>query len=116
MNIFLISRSAHKLQKVAHEIHSAHAVETKCYPLDLTELSQPQIYDKLHHELSNIDVGVLVNNVGVMYDTLQWFLTVPRERLTQIVQLNISATLLLTHMVLPQMVRKLDPGGFFRLS
>ena len=74
--MFLISRSAEKLHKVAEEIESKYPeVTTKCYPLDLTKLSQPEVYEALRGELTKLDVGVLVNNVGMMYDTLQYFLT-----------------------------------------
>jgi len=116
MNVLLISRSTEKLEKVAKEIEELYSVETRCHAVDLSDLSRnPETYATLQHLLNGLDVGVLVNNVGTMYDTLQYFLTVPARKLTQIVDLNITATVLLTHTVLPQMCTR-NNGAIINIS
>lgn len=116
MNIFLISRNIDKLKKVADEIESKFNVETRCYPIDLNAISSnTDKYDELENELSAINVGILINNVGIMYDKLQYFLTVSKERHLQIVDLNISATVLLTYMLLPGMVAR-KKGAIINVS
>jgi len=107
MNIFLISRTESKLEKVAEEIQNLYPdVKVSYLALDMSELMQDSVYNKLENALSGLDIGVLVNNVGVMYERLQNFLTVPKERLIEIVDVNITATVLMTYMVLPSLVEK----------
>ena len=106
MNVFLISRNMEKLQKVAEEIELLFKVKTKCYSMDLANLSKDEDYQLLKIELESLDVGILVNNVGKMYDKLQYFLTVPCKMQSQIIDLNINAMLLMTYIVLPQMVAR----------
>lgn len=104
MNLFLISRSAEKLQKVADCVKKQYGVQAICFPMDLCHLSETESYEKMEDALKQLDVGVLVNNVGQMYDKLRYFLTVSKTSLDEIVQLNLTATLLMTKIVLPQMV------------
>ena len=83
MNIVLISRTPHKLQDVASELRNifillsltiAHLyyfsekkykVETKIIDVDFTNST---IYDRIKSEISNLEIGVLINNVGMSYD------------------------------------------------
>lgn len=107
MNIFLISRNLAKLEKVATEIEDLHGVQTVCWPLDMSQLGcNPEAYTLLEEQLKTLDVGVLVNNVGLMFDRLQFFLTVPREIHTRIVDINMSALVSMTYMVLPSMLQR----------
>ena len=115
MNVFLISRSEVKLQNVAQEIEELYCVKTKCYPMDCSTLSNPASFAKLKNEIDALDVGLLVNNVGIMYEKLQYFLTVPKQLLTKIIDLNIHATVLMTNLVLPQMVSRKN-GAIINLS
>lgn len=116
MNLFLISRNSTKLLKVAHDINQLYPrVDVKCYPLDCATLTDVTVYDKLQNELEVLDVGVLVNNVGIMYEKLQYFLTVETQRLKSIVDLNIHATILMTKMLLPQMVTR-QKGAIINLG
>jgi len=97
-----------KLQSVAEEIRLKHGsdIETVCYPLDMNQLSDDAVYEALNVRLSKLEVGVLVNNVGIMFERLQHFLTVPKPIQSGIVDLNMKAPVLMTYMVLPQMVKR----------
>jgi len=112
MNIMLMSRSHAKLEKVAVEIESMYDVQTKIFPVDF---NNHDCYERVESALSDLDIGVLVNNVGIMYDRLQYFLTVSSERLKQIVNLNIMTTVMMTRMILPQMVNR-KRGAIINLS
>ncbi|XP_066912304.1 inactive hydroxysteroid dehydrogenase-like protein 1 [Clytia hemisphaerica] len=106
MNVFLISRNVVKLQNVQQEIFRLYGnkVKTICYPLDMTKLSDSSVYDALKSKLDELDVGILVNNVGLFFKRMQFFLTVPRETHDGIINLNMSALTTMTHMVLPGMI------------
>lgn len=106
MNVFLVSRNIEKLQKVEDEIRSLYKVDVKCFAMDLCLLSNQEEYERLGNEIDKLDVGLLVNNVGIFYDRLQYFLTVPKETQLKIIDLNISATILMTYLVLPYMVQR----------
>lgn len=112
MNVVLISRSYSKLEKVAAEIMNKYKVKTKLITADLNLLES---YDQIEAELKDLEVGVLVNNVGIMYDRLQYFLTVESERLKQIINLNIMSTVLMTRLLLPNMVQR-EKGAIINVS
>ena len=71
MNVVLISRSSDKLAAVAEEISSATKVQTKCITADFS--GGVEIYSGIEKELEGIDVGVLVNNVGMSYEYPEYF-------------------------------------------
>ena len=60
-NIVLISRSEEKLQVVSKQIEEKFNVKTKVIVYDFSEVGG---YDKIIEELEDLDIGILVNNVG----------------------------------------------------
>lgn len=99
MNVILISRSESKLEAVAKEISEVCSVEVRTIAHDFTEGS----FEKVEEELKGVDVGVLVNNVGLSYDHPSYFLEVDDARMNDIRALNIGATLQMTKLVLEGM-------------
>ena len=71
--MLLLSRSEHKLKSVQEEIVAKYpSVAVDYATVDFSKLT-PAVLDKLRAKLSGLDVGVLVNNVGVSYEFCQWF-------------------------------------------
>ncbi|VDM83938.1 unnamed protein product [Strongylus vulgaris] len=70
-NIFLVSRTQSKLDEVQKEIREKYS---KVFPLDkLTHLSalqatRSEAYKPLREALNGVEVGVLINNVGMSYE------------------------------------------------
>lgn len=60
-------------------------------------------YDNLRNQLSELDVGILVNNVGRMYDFPNDFDQIPEESLWDIININIGAVTMMSRIVIPQM-------------
>ncbi|XP_072045240.1 inactive hydroxysteroid dehydrogenase-like protein 1 [Amphiura filiformis] len=101
VNIVLISRSTEKLRRVAKELESNFHVKTHIIKADFSQ--GQEIYPKISDQLTGLEVGILVNNVGAM-DYPEYFLNMATEQLWQLININIGAATLMTKIVLPQMV------------
>jgi len=104
MNIVLISRTPFKLQNVAAEINSAYGgIETKIIDVDFTKAD---IYDRIKNELKDLDIGVLVNNVGMSYDHPEYFTQVEDDLCERLINCNIHSVSQMTRIVLPGMAER----------
>ncbi|KAM0746774.1 NAD(P)-binding protein [Meredithblackwellia eburnea MCA 4105] len=105
-NIFLASRTASKLDEIASEIRAKYPqAETRVHAIDFSSATQED-YKKFGEELSKVEVGVLVNNVGKSYDEPTFFHELSEKDLKDIVEINVNATLLTTSLVLPGMISR----------
>jgi len=102
--IFLISRSPEKLGATAAAIEQEYSVETQTLAIDFSK--DASIYDVIEKELSNLDIGILVNNVGIGYDFPDFFLDIDQDRMDKLIALNIVSVNQMTRIVLPGMVER----------
>ncbi|XP_012862068.1 very-long-chain 3-oxoacyl-CoA reductase-like [Echinops telfairi] len=68
LNIVLISRNMDKLKKEAKEIERLHGTDTRVIQADFT--GGLEIYGAIEEGLKGLEIGVLVNNVGMNYSPL----------------------------------------------
>lgn len=70
-NIILVSRTQSKLDKVAQEIVDNHKVEVKTMACDFSKCHQPGFFEKIYDEFKEVDISIIVNNVGI--DSIERF-------------------------------------------
>jgi len=115
LNIILVSRTPFKLQNVAADIESKYkGIKTKIIDVDFS--SDPATYiPRVEEALRGLDVGVLVNNVGMSYDHPEPFLNVTPEMVNKLIRCNIIGMDEMTRLILPQMVER-KKGAVINLS
>jgi len=60
----------------------------------IADFSQTDIYDGISSQLSGMEIGVLVNNVGVAYDMPDFFLNVPEDKLWKLINVNMTSAVM----------------------
>eukprot|EP00099_Drosophila_melanogaster_P007847 NP_001260523.1 uncharacterized protein Dmel_CG13284, isoform D [Drosophila melanogaster] len=102
INLVLISRTKEKLIAVTNEIESQYKVKTKWIAADFAK--GREVYDQIEKELAGIDVGILVNNVGMMYEHPESLDLVSEDLLWNLLTVNMGSVTMLTRKILPQMI------------
>jgi len=115
-NVYLLSRTQSKLDDVCAEIKSKHSVEAKALAVDFCSIKDAD-WKKIGSEIQHLDVGLLVNNVGINYPYPSRFADpeATNELDQQIIDVNISVMNRMTKMVLPGMIEK-RRGAIVNLS
>ncbi|XP_069819579.1 17-beta-hydroxysteroid dehydrogenase type 3 [Dendropsophus ebraccatus] len=103
MNIVMISRTLEKLQKVALEIELTTGRNVKIIQADFTK---NKIYEHIEENLKGLEIGVLVNNVGMLHSPDPCsFLAVP-DNDENLINCNVVSVIKMTRLVLKQMAQR----------
>ncbi|XP_068595177.1 very-long-chain 3-oxoacyl-CoA reductase-A [Brachionichthys hirsutus] len=110
----LISRTQLKLNRVAKSIEEQFRVPTKTIAVDFGKID---IYSKIEEELDGLEIGVLVNNVGVSYAYPEYYLQIPdlENFITNMINVNMTSLCQMTRLVLPRMVER-SKGAILNIS
>ncbi|KAJ9474597.1 Very-long-chain 3-oxoacyl-CoA reductase [Pseudozyma hubeiensis] len=105
-NILLVSRSPEKLGSVAAEIEAATpGVRTKTQAIDFA-LGDERQYESLQHTVKDLNIGVLVNNVGKSHNMPVTFAETTEEEMEDIIEINVVSVLRVSRMIIPGMVER----------
>ena len=106
MSVMLIARSAEKLAAVKAELSAKYPkVQVKTEVVDFGSFGRKDTA-RMTEALSSIEVGVLVNNVGISYPFPQWFNELSEDEVQSIMTINIDSVVWMTRAVLPQMLQR----------
>ena len=105
-NVLLVSRTASKLDALAAELASGKgAVKTKTLAMDFSRNDDAD-YARLTELTRDLDVAVLINNVGQSHAMPVPFLQTSRNEMEDIISINCLATLRVTQTIAPGMVTR----------
>ncbi|XP_070551323.1 very-long-chain 3-oxoacyl-CoA reductase-like [Ptychodera flava] len=114
LNVVLLSRSQEKLERVAKEIEGNYNVQTKVIVVNFAD--GPGVYYNIAKEMVDLEIGVLVNNVG-MGSAFGYFADTPEldKYIDNIININILAATHMTAIVLPEMTKR-KKGAIINIS
>ena len=102
MKLAIAARSADALEHVKAELGS-YGVAVQCIPIDISDRQAlPALVDQVIDELGSIDV--LVNNAGL--DQCAVYSEFSPDDIAQVIDVNLTAPILLTRLVLPHMLAR----------
>jgi len=102
-HLILTARRRDRLLALAAQLRAAHGVSLEVFEADLARPDAPEALFRFARE-KDIAVEVLVNNAG--FGAYGPFHEVPAARQLEMVQVNISAVVHLTHLFLPAMLQR----------
>jgi len=102
-NLILVARRRDRLNDLAGELRATHKIEVEVCVADLSQRSGPQeVFDFTSHK--ELDIELLINNAG--FGVYGEFAKAELSRQLEMIQVNISAVVHLTHLYLPQMIAR----------
>lgn len=103
MDLVLVARSADRLKALKKELEKKHRINVTIFALDLSlEKSAKTILSGLMKK--KIAIDILINNAG--FGEFGTFVKMDAARVQSMIDLNIRSLTMLTHTLLPMMVRR----------
>lgn len=107
LNLILISRTKERLDDVSNEIRKMNAtIQIKTIPIDFSQDSK--IYSTIIDQIKGLQIGVLINNVGMSYHYPEYFDQIENneEFIEKMIRLNVISVANLTEIILPEMIER----------
>ncbi|NXP18233.1 HSDL1 protein, partial [Scytalopus superciliaris] len=104
VNVILVSRNKEKLEAVSRSIAETYQVETDFIVADFSKGCEP--YPAIREALKDREIGILVNNVGMFHAYPDYFANLSEDIVWDMIHVNIASANMMTHIVLPGMVKK----------
>ncbi|KAK7369285.1 hypothetical protein VNO80_11321 [Phaseolus coccineus] len=107
LNLILVSRTLQKLEAVAREIKAKHPnARVKVVEIDFACGDLSEGLRRVEEASEGLDVGVLVNNVGMTYPHAMFFDEVEESVWRKIIRVNVDGTTKVTKCVLRGMLER----------
>ncbi|KAK3002368.1 hypothetical protein RJ639_020323 [Escallonia herrerae] len=106
LNLILVGRSPDKLRDVSDSIRVKFGqTQIKNVVVDFSgDLDQG--VERIREAIEGLDVGVLINNVGISYPYARFFHEVDEKLLADLIKINVEGTTKVTQAVLPAMLKR----------
>jgi 17beta-estradiol 17-dehydrogenase / very-long-chain 3-oxoacyl-CoA reductase len=116
LSIVLISRTEAKLKAVEEEIRAKgyQGVQVKTVVCDYSKFDSKS-RAAVKSSLEGLEIGLLINNVGVSYRYPLYFHELSDEEVQTLLTMNIDSTVWMTRMVLPGMIER-KKGAIVNIS
>ncbi|XP_056168632.1 very-long-chain 3-oxoacyl-CoA reductase-like protein At1g24470 [Syzygium oleosum] len=106
LNLVLVSRNREKLKTVSNEIETSFpSIETRIVAVDFSKDASSYVRS-IEEAIRGLDIGVLINNVGITYPGACFFHEVEERVWREIVRVNVEGTARVTRAVVPGMVQR----------
>ena len=102
-DICLISKTTEKLEYVSNELRNKYHIETKIIQADFTQADRLGFYEDIIDQLATLDVGILVNNVGLGYSLFEGD---DLQRAKDVLVVNTFPVTFLTRLLLPKLLSR----------
>uniref|UniRef100_J3S8X9 Inactive hydroxysteroid dehydrogenase-like protein n=1 Tax=Crotalus adamanteus TaxID=8729 RepID=J3S8X9_CROAD len=104
VNLIMISRNREELEAAAKEIMETYNISTSTVVTDFSK--GREAYPVIKKALEGKEIGVLVNNVGVLSPLPDSFTSLTESQVWEFINVNIGAANMMAHLVLPGMVQR----------
>jgi hypothetical protein len=102
-NLVLTARRTDRLEELVRTLSATHKIRAEFFAADLRQPDAPQkVFDFTQQRAFEIDL--LINNAG--FGAYGPFASVDQRRLLEMIQVNCSAVIHLTHLFLPAMIQR----------
>ncbi|KAL3813845.1 hypothetical protein ACJIZ3_015113 [Penstemon smallii] len=106
LNLVLVGRNPNKLTEVSESIKSKFgSTQIKTVVVDFSGDLDDGVL-RIKETIEGLDIGVLINNVGVSYPYARFFHEVDDKLLNDLIKVNVEGTTKVTQAVLPGMVKR----------
>ena len=92
LNVILVARREERLKEIAAQLTTHHGIETRVMSVDLAD---DGAFNEIVEGTDDLDIGLVISNAGA--GNPGPFISLPHDRLREIVRLNVLAHLDLAH-------------------
>ena len=117
-SVLLVGRSNDKLTRIQSELRQLNEnTQVEFVEIDFNSTNSHSSLETLMTRVTSMamDVGLLVNNVGIALDGLSYFTEISPASLTNLCEVNMRSSLLMSRIILPLIVRR-GSGGIINMS
>ncbi|PKI77077.1 hypothetical protein CRG98_002580 [Punica granatum] len=108
LNLVCVGRNPTKLESTAAEIHHkfGERIMIRNITLDFVKSGPNEISSAIDHGIQGLDIGLLVNNVGIAHAYPRFFHEIEQELLETMIRENVEAVIWVTRAVISEMMKK----------